>query len=181
LESARGAASSAVSLSTSLHRFADDRRLGTVDESKLLQKLRDLEALFAGATTDGERVAAGTARERILGRLHELERSDPPIEYRFTFGDTWSKRLFIALLRRYDLKPYRYRAQRRTTVMVRVPRSFVDQTLWPQFQRANEELRRHLDEVAERVIQTAMEAGSEDEELREQEQQLLPATTVDQT
>jgi hypothetical protein len=94
-----------------------------VDESKLLQKLRDLEALFAGATTDGERIAAGTARKRILGRLHELERSDPPVEYRFTLADGWSKRLFLSLLRRYELKPYRYRSQRRTTVMVRCPKA----------------------------------------------------------
>jgi hypothetical protein len=153
-----------------------------VDESKLLQKLRDLEALFAGATTDGERVAAGTARERILARLHKLEQSDPPVEYRFTLTDGWSKRLFLSLLRRYELKPYRYRSQRRTTVMVRVPKGFVDKTLWPHFQRANEELRRHLEEVAERVIGTAMEAGAGDEEIREQEQQqLLPPTTVDES
>jgi hypothetical protein len=65
--------------------------------------------------------------------------------------------------------------------MVRVPKGFVDKTLWPHFQRANEELRRHLDEVADRVIGTAMEAGAGDEEIREQEQQLLPPTTVDES
>lgn len=158
-----------------------DCKVGAVDESKLLQKLRDLEALFAGATTDGERVAAGTARERILGRLHELERSDPPVEYRFTLADGWSKRLFLSLLRRYELKPYRYRSQRRTTVMVRVPKGFVDKTLWPHFQRANDELRRHLDEVAERVIDAAIEAGGGDAEVRDEEQQLLPMTTIDES
>jgi hypothetical protein len=152
-----------------------------MDELKLLQKLRDLEALFAGATTDGERVAAGTARERILTRLHQLEQSDPPVEYRFTLADGWSKRLFLSLLRHYELKPYRYRSQRRTTVMVRAPKGFVDQTLWPHFQRANEELRRHLDDVAERVIAAAMQAGAADEEVREQEQQRLPTTTIDES
>jgi hypothetical protein len=151
-----------------------------VDESKLLQKLRDLEALFAGATTAGERVAAGTARERILERLHALERSDPPVEYRFTLADGWSKRLFLSILRRDELKPYRYRSQRRTTVMVRVPKSFVDKTLWPHFERANEALRGHLDEVAERVIATAMEAGAGDQEVTEQEQQLLPPMTIEE-
>jgi hypothetical protein len=147
-----------------------------VDEPKLLQKLRDLEALFAGATTDGERVAAGTARDRILMRLNELEQSDPPVEYRFTLVDGWSKRLFLSILRRYELKPYRYRSQRHTTVMVRVPKGFVDKTLWPLFQRVNEELRRHLDEVAERVISTSMEAATGDEEVREQTPLPLTAT-----
>jgi hypothetical protein len=148
-----------------------------MDEAKLLQKLRDLEALFAGATTPGERVAAGNARERILERLRELERNAPPIEYSFTMRDAWSKKLFLALLRRYDLKPYRYRRQRHTTVMVRAPQRFVDETLWPQFQRASEELRRHLDEVATQVIERALDGNSADAEEREQPQQALPFAT----
>jgi hypothetical protein len=65
--------------------------------------------------------------------------------------------------------------------MVRMPKGFVAKTLWPHFQRANEELRRHLDEVAERVIGAAMEAGAGDEEVREQEQQLLPLTTIEES
>ena len=144
-----------------------------MDEAKLLQKLIDLEALFAGATTTGERAAAGNARERILERLLELEKSSPPVEYQFTMVDTWSKRLFLALLRRYDLKPYRYRAQRRTTVMVRVPKRFLDETLWPHLERANAELRQHLEEVASRVIEGALAANSKEPEEREQPQRTL--------
>jgi hypothetical protein len=37
-----------------------------MDERKLIEKLRLIEAVFAKATTAGERVAAGRARERIL-------------------------------------------------------------------------------------------------------------------
>ena len=40
-------------------------------------------------------------------------------------ADDWSRQLFLALLRRYELKPYRYRGQRYTTVMVKVPKKFV--------------------------------------------------------
>ena len=40
-----------------------------MDEARLLEKLRAIEALFAGATTDGERVAAAEARKRIQLRL----------------------------------------------------------------------------------------------------------------
>ena len=70
-----------------------------VDESKLLQRLRDLEALLAGATTDGERVAAGTARERVLGCPHEFERSDPPVEYRFPSCAATSTRAIRSAMR----------------------------------------------------------------------------------
>lgn len=148
-----------------------------MDESKLIQKLRDLEALFAGATTPGERVAAGHARDRILERLRGLEKTAPAIEYKFSMADAWSKQLFIALLRRYQLQPYRYRGQRRTTVMVKVPKPFVDQTLWPQFERASAELRRHLDEVASQVIERALDAKDAVVEEREQTQLVFESTS----
>jgi len=141
-----------------------------MDEEKLLQKLRDLEALFSGATSDGERVAAGNARGRILDRLLELQKNAPPIEYRFTLTDVWSKKLFVALLRRYGLTPYRYRGQRHTTVMVRAPERFVDDTLWPHFQQADSALRQHLDQVAVQAIERALDAKDVDAEEREQRQ-----------
>ena len=72
--------------------------------------------------------------------------------FRFPIFDLWSRKLFTALLRRYDLKPYRYRGQRRATVMVRVQKIFSDETLWPEFCELNRTLRSYLDEVTERVI-----------------------------
>ena len=51
---------------------------------------------------------------------------------KFQLADEWRRRLMVALLRRYGLRPYRYSGQRYTTVMARVPKSFVDGTLWPE-------------------------------------------------
>jgi len=48
--------------------------------------------------------------------------------------------------------PYRYAGQRHTTVMARVSRGFVEQTLWPEFLELDEVLRRYLEETTERVI-----------------------------
>ncbi len=122
------------------------------DETQLREKLRKIEALFAGAGTAGERVAAEAALERVRKRLAGLERSDPPIEMQFSLQDHWSRRLFLALCRRYGLKPYRLYRQRLTTVMLRVPRGFVDQVLWPEFQELNAALVQYLDEVTTRII-----------------------------
>ena len=95
-----------------------------------------------------------------------MERADPSIEFRFTLNNTWSRRLFVSLLRRYGLRPYRYSRQRHTTVMVRVSRGFVDETLWPEFQALDEALREHLDRQTETIIQEAVDAdGSEAEEV----------------
>jgi hypothetical protein len=122
------------------------------EETQLREKLRKIEALFAGAGTDGERIAAEAARERVRARLAELERSDQPIEMQFSLSDQWARRLFLALCRRYGLKPYRLHRQRLTTVMLRVPKGFVDQVLWPEFNELNAALMQYLNDVTTRVI-----------------------------
>ena len=91
-------------------------------ESQLREKLRKIEALFAGAGTAGERLAAEAPLERVRERLTELGRQDPSIEMQFSMPDQWSRHLFLALCRRYGMKPYRYYRQRRNTVMVRAPK-----------------------------------------------------------
>lgn len=121
-------------------------------EVALREKLRKIEALFAGAGTIGERTAAEAALERVRARLAELERRDTPTEMQFSLPDQWSRRLFLALCRRYGLKPYRLYRQRLTTVMLRVPKAFVDQVLWPEFQELNKALTQYLNEVTIRVI-----------------------------
>ncbi len=139
-----------------------------MDEASLIAKLAKIEALYSGATTDGERTAAAEARKRVQLRLEEIEKSDPPVEYRFTLEDAWSRKLFMALLRRYQITPYRYRGQRRTTVMAKVSRSFVDETLWPEHEQLSAELRKHLEEVTERVIKEVLASdGADAKELAE--------------
>ncbi len=127
-----------------------------MDEARLLDKLRLIEALFAGATTDGERIAAAEARKRIQLRLELLQREDPPVEYRFRLEDPWSRKLFLALCRRYEVQTYRYRGQRRSTLMAKVSRGFVNQTLWPEFEELSQVLREYLDQITERVIGEAI-------------------------
>lgn len=131
-----------------------------MEEAKLREKLARIEALFSGATTDGERVAAAEARRRIQLRLQTIEQKDPPIEYRLTVADAWSGKILLALLRRYDLKPYRYRNQRRTTIMVKAPASFIDDTLWPEFEQISSTLRAHIDQVTERILAEVFEGDS---------------------
>ena len=44
-----------------------------MDEQQLIEKLRLIERLHAGAATDGEREAAANAKERIRERLRRRE------------------------------------------------------------------------------------------------------------
>ncbi len=133
--------------------------MSSTDETALIEKLRRIEALHAGATTDGERIAAAEAKKRIEARLAELQASDPPVEYKFTLPDPWSRQVFNALARRYGLLPYRHRGQKQQTVMLRVSRRFVDQTLWPEFSAISKELRGYLQGITSRVIREVLDAN----------------------
>jgi hypothetical protein len=140
-----------------------------MDEQALLDKLRKIEALMAQPGTRGEGLAAADARRRLMERLAAVREADPPVEHRFGMGDYWQRNLFLALLRRYGLKPYRYRGQRRTTVMVRASRTFVAETLWPEFCEMSCTLQNHLDEITNRVIREIFEQKPEEAEEAPQE------------
>lgn len=133
-----------------------------MNEQQLIDKLRRIEALFAGAATAGERDAAQEARRRIERRLREVEAADPPVELRFSLADPWHRRVFVALARRYELSPYRYPGQHRSSVMLRVSRRFLDETLWPEYQQIAETLNMYLDEVTRRVLATVVHEDTSD-------------------
>jgi hypothetical protein len=136
-----------------------------MDERQLWEKLARIEALFAGATTAGERAAAGAARERIRARLR-AEREVQPHLYQFSLHDPWERRLFVALLRRYELEPFRLYRQRFSTVMVRAPRPVMDETVWPEFKELSRTLRAYLSDVTERVIREVLESDGTEAAVR---------------
>jgi hypothetical protein len=63
------------------------------------------------------------------------------------------------------VKPNRYQGQRRTTVIARLSRTFVNETLWPEFQDLQSSLAACFDALTDRVIEQALEvkAGEADE------------------
>lgn len=122
------------------------------DEDALREKLRKIEALFAGATRAGEKAAAQAAADRIRDRLGKAQRHETPQETRFSIHDIWSRQLFVALCRRYGLHPFRYRRMHQQTIIVKAPKSFIDETLWPEFEILSEALLAYLSELTSRLI-----------------------------
>ena len=144
------------------------------DQQRLIERLKRIETLFADrAATAGEKAAAQEAGERIRRRLAAMAETDPPIEYTFNLRNPWSKQLFVALLRRYNLRPYRYARQRYTTVMARVPARFVNETLWPEFVELDRTLQTYLTEETNRIIAESINKDASDVEVRSG--QALPA------
>src|SRR5258706_13518894 len=72
-------------------------RLPMSTESQLREKLRKIEALFAGAGTAGERLAAEAALEHVRAGLGELSRLDPSLEMQFSRPDQWSRHFVLRL------------------------------------------------------------------------------------
>jgi hypothetical protein len=132
------------------------------DRARLFETLRKIEALYAGAATPGERDAAASARERIRAKLATFTEQERSEEFRFSMDNPWSRKIFVALLRRYGIEPYRYSRQRRNTVMARVPRSFV---AMPEFEEMNRALTTHLERITDDII--SQEISSDTSEARE--------------
>ncbi|MFN3347383.1 hypothetical protein [Pseudorhodoplanes sp.] len=130
----------------------------------LRDKLRKIEALFAGAATPGEKAAAGAAAERIRLRLGQAAGKEKSIEMKFSIPDVWSRQLFIALCRRYGLRPYRHPRMHRQSIMLKGPKSFMEQVLWPEFQESNAALLAYLSEITEKVIREEVHRETGDAE-----------------
>jgi hypothetical protein len=122
------------------------------NEAELREKLRKIYALFEGATTPGERDAAAAAINRVKAALAAEQKREKLVEMRFSLPDRWQRRLFTALCRRYGVEPYRYRGQRYSSLMVRLPQSFIDGVLWPEFLEIKQVLDEYLNAATERII-----------------------------
>ena len=141
-------------------------------DERLREKLRKIEALYAGAATPGEKAAAGEAAERIRRQFEAASKKEVPEEYKFSVPDPWSRQLFIALCRRYGVRPFRRPRMHRQTVMVSAPASFVRDVLWPEFEELSDALTTHLLEITEKIIREEVHAATEDAEEIEEPRRL---------
>src|SRR3546814_19223363 len=82
--------------------------------------------------------------------------------FKFSITDPWSRQLFIALCRRYGIKPFRYTRMHRQTVISRAPASFVQMTLWPEFEELSSALTAHLDEITTKIISEEVHEATQD-------------------
>jgi hypothetical protein len=133
-------------------------------EARLRDKLRKIEALFAGAGTAGEKAAAGAAADRIRALLGNAASSEPAREIRCSIPDMWSRQLFIALCRRYGINPFRYRRMHMQTVIVKTPRGFFDRVLWPEFTELSSALVAYLAEITQKLIREEVHGETQEAE-----------------
>jgi len=135
----------------------------TMDAEVLKTQLSQIiEALPTEAPLAEENSEA--ARERIVSRLNALSATEPAVEFQFTLADAKQQRLFAALARRYELKPFRYAGQLNSTIMLKAPERFVDETFWPQYQQLTKTLNSWMDEITTQVIREVLHSNGDDVE-----------------
>ena len=117
----------------------------------LHDKIKKIEALIAGAKSDGERQAAALAKNRILERF-QVEVAAKPVEYTVPLGNHWKKKLFVALCSKHQLRTYRYKRQKYTTAMVRANPTFMEEILWPEFKKYSALLEELVGEIIDDLI-----------------------------
>jgi hypothetical protein len=129
----------------------------------LLEKIKKIEALINGASTEGEKNAAISARERILLKFPALDPKQNIVEYSLKVGNNWHKKLLLAICRKYEVRPYRYPRQKHTTVMVRVNPGFLEKVLWKEFLEYTQLLEGLVNDITDEMIAKIHKHEEEDE------------------
>ncbi len=131
-----------------------------VEDTELRAELAKLEALFRRAGSLGVKSAAGVAIERLRGRLTKAgEQPEPEVELQHSPPDIRCVDQFCAVCRKHGVRPYRYRRQRRTTVMVRVREEEFYREAWPEYCQLHAELASYFNDVTDHLISRVMGSG----------------------
>ena len=126
----------------------------------LADKIRKIEALIAGAKSEGERQAAELAKQRIQGKVESK-----PIEYTVRVASFWGKQLFRAICHKHRLQTYRYARQKYTTTMVRTSKSFMDSVLWPEYKKYDAIFKELAEDIVKSLISQIFQSEKEEEEI----------------
>src|SRR5680860_1439111 len=118
----------------------------------ILERIKKIEALIRGATTDGERNAAISAKERIIRKYPKIEIKKDAVEYSLYTADMWHKKLLLAICRKYGVKPYRYHRQKYTTVMVTINKKFLEDVIWKEYLEFSEQLEELVEDITDDLI-----------------------------
>lgn len=118
----------------------------------ILDKIKKIEALIMGATSPGEKKAAMSAKDRILKKYPNIQIHANAQEYSLYTPDSWHKKLLIAICRKYGVRPYRYKRQKYTTVMVNINPEFLNEVLWKEFLEYSKHLEELVTEVTDNLI-----------------------------
>jgi len=121
---------------------------------ELIEKIRKVEAVYVSTNSPGEAHAAQTALQRLRDQLTRAP--EPAEEFQMSIPDPWKRQLFLAMVRRHGLNPYRRYRQRHSTVLVKVAPKYMNEILWPEYLEVSRLLQGYLAEATQDIIKRAV-------------------------
>ena len=133
-------------------------------------KFQKIKNLYERGATEGERQAAAAAMDRLrlmygaapppLPSPHPKRKKAKPAQpkaeqlrkHRFFIADRWDRLLFEVLCNMHGIELIHEKGQRKNTVLARSQKSFVKNTLWPEFLRLQKELHDECHDAVKRVL-----------------------------
>jgi len=117
------------------------------NDQALTDTFRAIEQTYAGLHGNADEAVA-----RIRARLREVADAPDVQEFQCAPKTDWDVVVLHALLKRYGIPAYRYRKQRRTTVLVRVSKRFMNELLWPIFTEVSAALHVRFSAIATSLL-----------------------------
>lgn len=131
-----------------------------MDDRDLIERLRKLEAQHLGVAETAGRGRRRQAVATLRAQLAEAWTREPDDSFSVSLSDPWQQAIFLALARRYGLRPHRHARQRRSTVVVTAPVSFYERVLWPEFVVLSGALGAWFDLLTSRVLREVLDDDS---------------------
>ena len=94
-----------------------------MDEEELVGQLQEIERRMGRGVLGADACRA---------QLAEWRRREADQEFQVSLPTAEAQGVLVTWCVRYGVTPYRKTKQRRTTICIRVPRSFMHDVLWPQ-------------------------------------------------
>jgi hypothetical protein len=133
-----------------------------MDDTTALDRMRTLEGRFLGLSGVADLAAIHAGVERLRAQLAETRTRERDEVFTTSIPDPCARAVFLALCRRYGLKPHRHARQRRATVVVAAPPSFYEGVLWPEFQALSDVLYDSFLSLTTRALHEVLAVRSEE-------------------
>ena len=133
-----------------------------MDDVTALDRMRTLEARVLGLPDGADLAAVHAGVERLRAQLTETRSRERDEVFTTSIPDPCARAVFLALCRRYGLKPHRHARQRRATVVVAAPPSFYEGLLWPEFQALSDVLYDSFLSLTTRALHEVLAVRSEE-------------------
>lgn len=65
----------------------------------------------------------------------------------------WNRQIFLALCEKYNLEPYRYKGEKKTTIKLETTMDFMENILWPDYKKFTKIYHKSMEDILKKCIE----------------------------